>query len=84
MRPPAIAELAIPTLVLVGTLRIHVCAYGAGMGAAYRSCECAGVEWELYERTPADGPRKTVCLGILRATTCYANMGGLEVDCPPP
>ncbi len=83
MRPSAIAALAGLLLVVAGALLVHVCAYGAGMGAAYRSCECAGVEWELYDRTPADGPRKTLCLGILRSTTCYTNMGGLEVDCPP-
>ena len=61
---------------------VHECAYGAGMGAAYRTCDCAGIEWVLYDRTPADGPRRTLCLGIVESTTCYTNMGGLETDCP--
>jgi hypothetical protein len=83
MRPSAIAALVGLLLVVAWAMLVHVCAHGAGMGAAYRTCDCAGFEWELYDRTPADGPRKTLCLGIVRSTTCYTNMGGLEVDCPP-
>jgi hypothetical protein len=57
------------------------CAYGGGMGAAYKSCDCLGIEWEIYDHTAADGPRKTVCIGIVGSTECHLYMGGPRVDC---
>ena len=52
------------------------------MGARYRACDCRGIEWILYDRTPADGPRRTMCLGRVRTTTCYRFMGGPQIECP--
>lgn len=73
--------LTVLVLIAVGWLLINECAYGGGMGAAYRQCDCLGMEWELYDRTAADGPRKTVCLGIVQSTQCYQSMGGPRVAC---
>ena len=68
-------------LILAGLLGllplwVNECAYSGGMGAAYKSCDCLGIEWELYDRTAADGPRKTLCIGIVRSRECYQTMGG--------
>jgi len=65
----------------IALLLVRECAYGGGMGAAYKTCQCAGYEWELYDRTPADGPRKTLCIGIIKSVTCRKFMGGPEVPC---
>jgi hypothetical protein len=78
-----LAVLLLVGLAIIGFLLVSVCAYGGGMGAAYKSCDCLGFEWELYDRTPADGPRKTICIGIVESTTCYRFMSGPVVDCPP-
>ena len=74
--------LALALWVVAVFLLVHECAYGGGMGARYRTCECLGVEWELYDRRPADGPRKTICIGIVQSTTCYRSDGGPAVECP--
>ncbi len=68
-------------LIVVGLLFINECAYGGGMGASYRGCDCFGIEWELYDQTAADGPRKTVCIGIVQSTKCYRYIGGPRVAC---
>jgi hypothetical protein len=68
-------------LALMSVLFINECSFTAGMGSAYKTCDCAGIEWLQYDRTPADGPRRTVCLGIVRSVDCYRNMGGLAVAC---
>jgi len=52
------------------------------MAARDRTCECFGVEWQLYDHRPADGPRKSVCLGVVRSRTCYRTTGGPVIDCP--
>jgi hypothetical protein len=67
--------------VVSGCLLVSECAFGGNMGARYRTCECLGVEWELYDRRPADGPHKTVCIGLVRARTCYQMTGGTIVEC---
>jgi hypothetical protein len=72
---------------LIGTvgllpLLIRVCADGGAMGAAYRTCACSGFEWVIYDRTPADGPRRTVCVGILRSKTCHQFRDGPAIPCP--
>ena len=74
-------------LTALALLLVRTCAYGGGMGAAYRTCDCTGYEWELYDRTPSDGPRKTLCIGIVQSVTCFQSlggpeMGGPEVPCP--
>jgi len=61
---------------------VRECAYGGGMGAAYKTCECLGIEWELYDSRPADGPRKTICIGIVQSRTCYRFDGGPAIECP--
>jgi hypothetical protein len=66
----------------LGLLLVRVCADGGAMGSAYRSCRCRGVEWELYDRTPADGPRRTVCLGWVESKTCHQFREGPVVPCP--
>ena len=33
-------------------------------------------EWVQYDRTAADGPRRTRCLGRVGSTTCYRSRGG--------
>src|SRR5574341_2667288 len=78
----AVAALAIvAAIALLAFLLIHECAYGGGMGARYQACDCRGIEWILYDQTPADGPRKTICLGIVRSTTCYRFMSGPQIEC---
>ena len=68
-------------LAALGILLVNECDHGGGMGAAYQSCDCLGLEWELYDRTAADGPRKTLCIGIVRSRACYAYIGGPRVAC---
>jgi hypothetical protein len=63
-------------------LLVSECASGGAMGGADRTCECRGVEWELYDRRPADGPRRTLCIGLVRSATCYRTTGGPVVGCP--
>jgi hypothetical protein len=63
-------------------LLVHVCADGGAMASAYRSCECAGFEWQLYDRTAADGPRRTLCVGLIQSTACYQFRDGPVVSCP--
>jgi len=60
---------------------VRECAYGGGMAAAYRECKCLGLERVVYDHTAADGPRKSLCIGIVTSGTCYAWMGGPEIDC---
>jgi hypothetical protein len=68
-------------LLVLGFLFTGECSYGGGMAAAYRNCDCFGIEWELYDQTAADGPRKTICIGIVQSTECYQYLGGPRVDC---
>lgn len=35
----------------LGLATIRVCADGGAMAAAYRTCECRGWEWQLYDPT---------------------------------
>jgi hypothetical protein len=68
-------------LLGLGLSLIHECAYTAGMGANYRFCQCSGYEWVYYDRTAADGPRKTICLGFVSSRGCALYMGGPAVSC---
>ena len=72
----------VPAVSLAAFLLVSECAYGGGMGAHYKTCECLGVEREVYDARPADGPHKTVCVGIVRSRTCYRMTGGPIVECP--
>jgi hypothetical protein len=68
-------------LLVLGFLFTGECSYGGGMGAAHKSCDCLGLEWELYDQTAADGPRRTICIGIVQSTECYQYIGGPEAEC---
>jgi len=72
----------LPVLFGLGLFLVRVCADGGAMGSAYRTCDCRGVEWQLYDRTAADGPRRTLCLGILRSRTCFRFREGPAISCP--
>ena len=74
--------LALALWALAVFLLVHECTYGGGMGARYKTCECLGIEWELYDSRPADGPRKTICIGIVQSTTCYRMERGPVIECP--
>lgn len=76
----AVAVVALLTVGL-GLATIRVCADGGAMAAAYRACECLGWEWTLYDQTAADGPRRTLCLGWVRSSTCYQFRTGPPVPC---
>jgi hypothetical protein len=51
------------------------------MAARYQTCECLGLEWQQYDRTAADGPRRTICVGLVASATCYRSRGGDVVPC---
>ena len=69
-------------LVGLGFGMIRICADGGAMAGAYRTCECRGLEWQLYDRTAADGPRRTLCLGFIASRTCRQFRSGPIVACP--
>ena len=73
---------AIVVLRLGLLLLIHPCADGGAMASAYLACECRGIEWVQYDRTAADGPRRTICFGVMASTTCYRSRGGDVIACP--
>lgn len=79
---PIAGLLLLPVLLGLGLFLVRVCADGGAMGSAYRTCHCRGIEWHLYDRTAADGPRRTLCFGILRSRTCYQFREGPAVSCP--
>jgi hypothetical protein len=83
MRVKRVVLAVFIVLILAGLGRLFVneCTSGGGMGAAYKSCECSGIEWELYDRTAADRPRKTLCVGIVRSRACYQYTGGPQMAC---
>jgi len=74
--------LILAAMAVAGFLLVRECAYGGGMGASYKTCNCLGIEREMYDARPADGPRKTICLGIVQSTTCYRFDGGPVIECP--
>ena len=80
-------KIIIPLLIVLlllaalSLLFVNDCFYWAGMGAPYKSCDCLGVERELYDQTAADGPRKTICVGIVQSTQCYQYMDGPAIEC---
>ncbi len=52
------------------------------MGARDRTCDCLGVERTLYDRRPADGPRQSLCVGVVLSRTCYRVTDGPVIECP--
>ena len=79
---PVRALILVAALLTLGWFLIRVCADGGAMASIYQTCECSGVEWQVYDRTAADGPRRTICFGIVQSRTCFRSMGGPEVPCP--
>ena len=73
---PMIAVLAL------GFFLVRTCADGGAMGSAYRACRCIGLEWTVYDRTAADGPRRTLCLGLTASRSCHQFREGPLVACP--
>jgi hypothetical protein len=74
--------LIVIVAALAALLLVRECALGGGMGARDRTCRCLGVEWTLYDRRPADGPRQSLCLGVVLSRTCYRTAGGPVIECP--
>ena len=64
-------------------LLVRTCAAGGAMAGAYQTCECRGIEWELYDQTAADGSRKTLCIGWVASRQCYQFMDGPVIPCSP-
>jgi hypothetical protein len=77
------AALAAAGLLLLALALLfrRECAFGGGMPGWYRDCTCRGVERLDYDRTAADGPRRTVCYGVVTAHRCYRYPGGPELPC---
>jgi hypothetical protein len=73
--------LALFILLILGFWLMGECAYTAGMGASYQTCDCLGLEWVVADRTAADGPRKTICIGIIRSYDCYQTLYGPKIEC---
>ncbi len=70
-------------LALAADGLVNECHFIGGMGSSERTCNCLGAEVLLYDRTEADGPRKTVCLGIVRSVDCFQYRDGPRVLCAP-
>jgi hypothetical protein len=78
----ALVVLGIAAVATLGWwLFVHECANGGAMAGRYQTCVCRGIERLDFDATEADGPRRTVCLGIVTARTCYASRGGPEAPC---
>lgn len=73
--------LLIIILVVAGSMLVGQCSYFAGMGASLTDCDCLGHQLLLYDRTAADGPRKSICIGLIRSVECYQYVGGPPVEC---
>ena len=71
-------------LIGIGAILVNECSYFGGMGASMTACTCSGRELLLYDRTANDGPRKTICLGIVRSVDCYQGPGGPRIVCLDP
>jgi hypothetical protein len=83
LRPVRARLLATLVLVaaLLGLMLVRICSDGGAMGSAYRTCDCLGIEWQLYDRMAADGPRRTVCFGIVRSRSCFQFREGPAIAC---
>ena len=80
-RRARLTVILVALMVAAGFAFVRVCADGGAMASAYRTCDCRGLEWQIYDRTAADGPRRTLCIGYLRSHTCYQFRTGPVVDC---
>jgi len=73
--------LVVAAIALGAFLLIDECASGGAMAGEYKDCECMGYELLLYDQTEADGPRKTICVGLVTEMTCYGFRDGPEKPC---
>jgi hypothetical protein len=76
--------ILLATLIVVGAafgLLGRDCELGGAMAGAHRTCDCLGAERLISDRTAADGPRHSVCHGIVLSTTCFRHREGPQVDC---
>jgi hypothetical protein len=73
--------LALVVFLAAGFVLVTRCADGGATGARYRTCECRGIEWVQYDRTAADGPRRTLCLDVISSTACHRSRGGEVMAC---
>ncbi|MGH7674359.1 MAG: hypothetical protein ACREMV_03725 [Gemmatimonadales bacterium] len=80
-RSVVLVVVGLGVLLGAGVALVSVCTDGGAMASAYRTCECRGIERQLYDATAADGPRRTLCIGIVRSRTCWQFRGGPEVTC---
>lgn len=77
-----VVAAAIVLVLIVASFLFHrECAFGGGMPGWYRECTCEGIERLDYDRTAVDGPRRTTCLGLVTARTCYQYQGGPIIPC---
>ena len=67
----AIAVVVVLVLGAASLLLHRECDFGGGMPGWYRECSCMGIERPDYDQTAADGPRRTICIGLVTSRTCY-------------
>jgi hypothetical protein len=77
-----LALVVVGIVAALGLALIRICADGGAMAGAYKTCQCRGVEWQLYDATAADGPRRTLCFGLVKSRTCYQFRSGPRLRCP--
>jgi len=68
-------------VVVARALFVHDCEFGGAMAGAHRTCQCLGAERLVSDHTAADGPRHSVCYGLVANETCFAHRGGTQVAC---
>jgi hypothetical protein len=78
---PFVSLALLAALIGLGLFLVRVCADGGAMGSAYQTCDCRGIEWQLYDRAAADGPRRTLCFGIVRSRRCFQFREGPKAAC---
>ena len=82
MTKPHLVTLGLVFTGAVGWALLYgECASGGAMGGWYRDCSCVGIERVDFDKTAADGPRRTVCYGWIAERTCYRNRGGTKLPC---
>ncbi len=78
------ALLAIAVLLTaLGFALVNDCSSIGGMGWSVVKCECSGFQWVLYDRTEADGPMRSLCIGIVQSRSCFEYVDGPRVECFP-
>lgn len=73
--------ISVLMLVVAGLVLVNTCTEGGAMAATYRTCQCRGIEWKVYDRSAVDGPEHSICFGIVESRTCYLFIGGPEITC---